>query len=1428
MTDINDRLSKALAAASRVVDACGGRRERDRKEDGPDEALDALVNTALAEPPRGKLPALKVPDPEFLVDRLQDGKAAGLMSRRRRVTRIGDPQALVNEVGPVKDLHAAFVWAVVSQGGPVPVKSIADLDENLRSGLDQFTLEEFSTERDIYYVPLRLLVKFDPPLELKRPPPGRRFASEVDFSSDLAKAAIDPVAFANAPDVTLLSEATDAELVALRAALAEVFNAEFAGRDTTRARGVTREDVVNAHVFLLEELSRRGVSLDDDDPLMQETRALLTRKGEERAFAIVHGSGKAEHVGDPATLSEVLAAFDKPMALRMPVVYLVGGVANRGKSDNDIDLLIRGPFDADTEHVVKFRLGRALPPRLSERVQFLKDEMGPFTCHVPLYDLVLVPHSDRRVIEMRDVGKQDDPLTEYPSDNGKRRFVLQYHFRGKSLHADLRLHLNPKHLVGWTLAIQKPGTIQDVNTVAQARTIARTFDVEGSKFNKPLVLPSRVFAVPKSRQPVAWLTIGDRVVEPGGVGATRLEEGVYVKVLDGKGCEWGLQKPFSHEYFFSGDPAFAGVLFFRMLEGKAPSAGDSADLTPEGATFWTGGFTKSLLPGVLKRRAVETKSMPPVGLSAMPASLMQATPREFRFWQADSEKEAREVRDALVKERVFTESTVVLDGGGEFRLAARKVLTFPYDPDDGEEVAKADTVPFTLSWQFFKGQTVVRAAPTRQVWHLVIGEPSGDRVTDYQLQRDPLAGDAAIAGLAVRAGADLLKHEGDTPPGTRVGGLNLNPSKNTPSTVRIEDRGKVDVLENTPVLKRLRFKGGKLRGLWTLVAEEAGASIWQLSPGAEPARAVPEGKQAMEHVHMLPDDTFTKPAEDNPEHVHAFGRDETTGPAEEHEGGHRHKLDGGAYTSGAVVEADKVAKQTHTRSDGTQVWNPDDIRDDDDKGGDRAELRPPAVFQPMKPANRAHTEFSDPDEAASTFLGDTEGLVREGVIVEPKYNGFRAVIERWDAGVADGVKEGGVLIFTEDNKRPLQENLQGFASDVRALGGSFVIDGEIMGVDANGDYLPRRELARFRGTGEIDDSGLRFVAFDALYLGRAGNITQASNAERRRKLEAFASGKFSKSKRLALSPKKIVRTRAHLRAAIDWAAKQPGSEGAMLKQVGATYSLGGEQDLWGKVKPAREIRARVLDRHPVKGSPGVYNFIGGVGPIPASDADKWKDTVEAGGQTWVVIGRTGNKKLDAKPGDTILVETLELLFDEGPPASVTWFGPAQAMEVVSEKPFTIAQVRARLREGEVKPGSSAKLEKAERAVRILKADTTADTGGAKEERYVFGVVLLPDEVDGQGEIYSAEEVRKAAHSFMEFFGGTIKLMHRGRPVDGVKVLETYLTKQQESHGGESFPVGTWLMAVRVQDDDLWADVKAGDFTGFSIGGTALRERLQSE
>jgi DNA adenine methylase len=121
----------------------------------------------------------------------------------------------------------------------------------------------------------------------------------------------------------------------------------------------------------------------------------------------------------------------------------------------------------------------------------------------------------------------------------------------------------------------------------------------------------------------------------------------------------------------------------------------------------------------------------------------------------------------------------------------------------------------------------------------------------------------------------------------------------------------------------------------------------------------------------------------------------------------------------------------------------------------------------------------------------------------------------------------------------------------------------------------------------------------------------------------------------------------------------------------------------------------------------------------------------------------------------------------------------------------------------------------ERDVQLIKGADPDD------ERYVLGVVLEPETVDAQGDIYSAQEVRHSAHRFMEEFGG-LGLMHRLKVNGQVKLLESYLAPQPLEVAGQPIQPGTWLLAVRVLDDALWQAVKDGGLSGFSIGGSARR------
>jgi len=126
--------------------------------------------------------------------------------------------------------------------------------------------------------------------------------------------------------------------------------------------------------------------------------------------------------------------------------------------------------------------------------------------------------------------------------------------------------------------------------------------------------------------------------------------------------------------------------------------------------------------------------------------------------------------------------------------------------------------------------------------------------------------------------------------------------------------------------------------------------------------------------------------------------------------------------------------------------------------------------------------------------------------------------------------------------------------------------------------------------------------------------------------------------------------------------------------------------------------------------------------------------------------------------------------------------------------------------------------------RLLKADPAA------EERYVLGIVLEPlkelGKVDSQDDLYSAEEVRQACYKWMEDYQD-IGRQHTDIVTGKVKVLENWITREDSTIGGQPVAKGTWLVGVRVLDDEMWGAVKKGDITGFSIGGWANRAPVKA-
>lgn len=130
---------------------------------------------------------------------------------------------------------------------------------------------------------------------------------------------------------------------------------------------------------------------------------------------------------------------------------------------------------------------------------------------------------------------------------------------------------------------------------------------------------------------------------------------------------------------------------------------------------------------------------------------------------------------------------------------------------------------------------------------------------------------------------------------------------------------------------------------------------------------------------------------------------------------------------------------------------------------------------------------------------------------------------------------------------------------------------------------------------------------------------------------------------------------------------------------------------------------------------------------------------------------------------------------------------------------------------------------------FLRADQPVKMAAQEERRMLFGPALIPDREiyrvapDG-GEYYilfPREVVSEAAHAFLKKNQQhNATLMHEFA-VSGLVVVESWLKEDAADKSvkfGFDLPIGTWFIGMKVEDDSIWEEVKAGTFKGFSIEG----------
>lgn len=117
----------------------------------------------------------------------------------------------------------------------------------------------------------------------------------------------------------------------------------------------------------------------------------------------------------------------------------------------------------------------------------------------------------------------------------------------------------------------------------------------------------------------------------------------------------------------------------------------------------------------------------------------------------------------------------------------------------------------------------------------------------------------------------------------------------------------------------------------------------------------------------------------------------------------------------------------------------------------------------------------------------------------------------------------------------------------------------------------------------------------------------------------------------------------------------------------------------------------------------------------------------------------------------------------------------------------------------------------------------------KEKRLLIGAALIPEKpilrVDEDKEYYiyfSKETIRLASELFAKNKFHDKATLEHAKPIEGMTVVESWIVEDKEKDKsaiyGLDVPVGTWVISMKAENDEVYQKAKNGEIKGFSIEG----------
>ena len=245
--------------------------------------------------------------------------------------------------------------------------------------------------------------------------------------------------------------------------------------------------------------------------------------------------------------------------------------------------------------------------------------------------------------------------------------------------------------------------------------------------------------------------------------------------------------------------------------------------------------------------------------------------------------------------------------------------------------------------------------------------------------------------------------------------------------------------------------------------------------------------------------------------------------------------------------------------------------------------------------------------------------------------------------------------------------------------------------------------------------------------------------------------------------------------------------------------------------------------HDVQGDPRWTN-VGVVGYTDSSHS--WKELEAlAGGRLTGKPDSMAEVDKDGAPGDA---GNLPAAGDPGVVTTIGGDGPTLAAVHVNIPREGISQAYVnRQTKRRFKPANDS----------VLQGEFLPVAKGQEWKQLIYGVVLEPNAIDSQDDFMLPHHVEKTAHNYLKKAirgrSSVAKLQHGAHPGGFSKTkasivpVESFIAPVDFSYDGkEQIKKGSWVLAMHVEDPELWQDFLSGKYKAFSVGGSGVRRAVR--